>query len=161
AARAAWFGATLNRGQTCLAVRRCLVDRSVYSAFCAALRALAAESAPLPLALPAQAEQAERLLADALADGARALVGGPRPAAAPRGRCVPGGVSAAGPEMAVCREASFAPLLAVLPFDTLEAALEMDRQCSYALGASVFTRRPARAAELAERLRAGVVAVND
>jgi acyl-CoA reductase-like NAD-dependent aldehyde dehydrogenase len=29
AAKAAWFGATLNRGQTCLAVRRALVSRAV------------------------------------------------------------------------------------------------------------------------------------
>src|SRR5439155_21927028 len=34
AARAAWFGATVNRGQTCLASRRVLVQRDLYQAFC-------------------------------------------------------------------------------------------------------------------------------
>ena len=38
AARAAWFGATLNRGQTCIAVRRAFVHRSVYQAFCDLLK---------------------------------------------------------------------------------------------------------------------------
>ena len=33
AARAAWFGATINRGQTCIAVRRAFVHRSVYRPF--------------------------------------------------------------------------------------------------------------------------------
>src|SRR5262249_11009901 len=44
AARAAWFGATLNRGQTCLAVRRAFVQRPVYTAFAEALRELAARA---------------------------------------------------------------------------------------------------------------------
>src|SRR5262245_42114972 len=43
AAQAAWFGATLNKGQTCLAVRRIFVDRAVYPAFLDALRPLAAD----------------------------------------------------------------------------------------------------------------------
>jgi acyl-CoA reductase-like NAD-dependent aldehyde dehydrogenase len=160
AARAAWFGAVLNRGQTCLGVRRCLVQRPVYAAFCDALRGLAAGAAPAPLALPAQAEQASRLIDEALADGARLLCGEARPADPP-GAWTPTAVLDARPEMAVCREASFAPLCAVLPFDRLDDAVAMDRQCPYGLGASVFTRSRARAAELAGRLRVGAVTVND
>src|SRR5205807_6315887 len=57
AARAAWFGAVVNRGQTCLAVRRAFVQRPVYSAFCAALGELAAGALPLSLVLPSQVEQ--------------------------------------------------------------------------------------------------------
>jgi aldehyde dehydrogenase (NAD+) len=53
------------------------------------------------------------------------------------------------PEMGLCREALFAPVLAVLPFDTLEDALRMDARCPYALGASIFTRAPERAVRLA------------
>jgi aldehyde dehydrogenase (NAD+) len=63
--------------------------------------------------------------------------------------------------MALCREASFAPVMAVLPFDTLEEALRMEAECPYALGASVFTRRPERAEAWLGRLRTGSVAVND
>lgn len=42
AARAAWFGATLNRGRTCMAVRRAIVARPLFEAFANALRALPA-----------------------------------------------------------------------------------------------------------------------
>ena len=42
AARAAWFGATLNKGRTCMAVRRAIVARPLFEAFANALRALPA-----------------------------------------------------------------------------------------------------------------------
>src|SRR5262249_19581292 len=71
AARAAWFGATLNRGQTCLAVRRAFVQRPVYTAFCEALSELASRASPVHLTLPAQARLAEQLVHDALAGGGR------------------------------------------------------------------------------------------
>jgi acyl-CoA reductase-like NAD-dependent aldehyde dehydrogenase len=160
AARAAWFGATLNRGQTCLAVRRALVQRSLYPAFLDRLRPLVTAAPPVRLALPAQAEQAERLVEEALAEGAHLLHPAPAAPAEP-GLCPPRVVADARAEMALCQEASFAPLLAVLPFDTDDEALGMDAHCPYGLGASVFTRQPRRAAALAARLRTGMVAVND
>ena len=63
------------------------------------------------------------------------------------------------PDMDVCREATFAPVMAVLPFDTLEEALAMEARCPFALGASVFTRDLALAGRLASGLRAGTVSV--
>jgi acyl-CoA reductase-like NAD-dependent aldehyde dehydrogenase len=159
AARAAWFGALVNRGQTCVAARRAFVASAHYAAFCEELRRLAAGAAPRRLALPAQAEQAARLVAGAVADGGRLLT--PPGGALASDECRPEVVLDARPEMALCREASFAPLLAVLPFGTLDAALEMDARCPYALGASVFTASSRRADQLAARLRAGVVTVND
>jgi acyl-CoA reductase-like NAD-dependent aldehyde dehydrogenase len=158
AARAAWFGCTCNRGQTCIAVRRAFVPRSLYAAFCEALRSLAGQARPMPLTIAAQARHGRRLIDEALADGARLLV---EPAAADPGEMTPTVVIDARPVMSVCREASFAPVLAVLPYDTLEEAVAQDASCPYALGASVFTRSPARAQAVAARLRAGSVSVND
>lgn len=159
AARAAWFGATLNRGQTCIAVRRSLVHRSLYAAFVEALRDPAGNAPPMRLVMPGQVTQMRRLIEEALRDGARLLTSAP--GWDDPHECRPAVVVDARPEMALCREASFAPLLAVLPFDTLEEALAMDARCPYALGASVFTRRPVRATEIAARLRVGSVCVND
>jgi acyl-CoA reductase-like NAD-dependent aldehyde dehydrogenase len=153
AAQAAWFGATLNRGQTCLAVRRIFVQRAVYDPFCAALRELARQAKPAPLALPAQEQLAERLVREALNEGARPLLDG--------AAGMPGVVLDARPDMALCREASFAPIAAVLPFASLEEALRMDTQCPYALGASIFTRDAKRGLQLADQLRAGMIAFND
>src|SRR5262249_18712917 len=91
----------------------------------------------------------------------RLLDGGQPDADGDPAACRPMVVLDARPEMALCREATFAPVLAVLPYDTLEDALQMDAQCPYGLAASIFTRSTGRAEALAARRRAGMVAVND
>ena len=58
-------------------------------------------------------------------------------------------------------EATFAPRVAVLPFDTPDDALRLHAESPFALTAAVFTRDPARAQALAARLPVGVVTVND
>jgi acyl-CoA reductase-like NAD-dependent aldehyde dehydrogenase len=162
AARAAWFGATLNRGQTCLASRRVLVHRELYSAFIEALKTLAATAGPMALALDSQVQQAQRLVREAVAEGARVLETSPFADGNGAARvCRPTIVLEARPEMAICQEASFAPLMAVLPFETVEEALQIDAQCPYGLGTSIFTSTPERAARLAASLRVGMVAIND
>jgi aldehyde dehydrogenase (NAD+) len=65
------------------------------------------------------------------------------------------------PEMELCQVDSFAPIAAVIPFDTIEHALAMESACPMALGASIFTRDPSAAQKLATRLRAGSVSIND
>jgi acyl-CoA reductase-like NAD-dependent aldehyde dehydrogenase len=162
AARAAWFGATVNRGQTCIASRRAFVQRNCYHQFVEALRALVATGQPMNLALESQVEQAERLIDSARADRATVLT--PPGPSLPNGKstlCHPAVILNARPNMAICQEASFAPVLAVLPFDTEEEAGQLDAACPYALGAGIFTAATARAARLAASLRAGMVAVND
>src|SRR3569623_192731 len=77
AARAAWCGGTLNRGQTCIAVRRALVPRPLYAAYCDLVAPLCAAAAPCALALPSPAWQAQRLLDAAVAAGGRLLPPGP------------------------------------------------------------------------------------
>ena len=162
AARAAWYGATLNLGQTCLAVRRAFVHRSRYDAFLDALRPLASPARPEPLALMSQATQAERLVGEAVKCGAAVLASDELPTALdepPRFR--PTVLVGARPEMAICREASFAPLLAVIPFDVEDELLALAESCDLGLGASVFTASPRRAIKLAEQLLVGSVSVND
>ncbi|HLJ95503.1 MAG TPA: aldehyde dehydrogenase family protein, partial [Gemmataceae bacterium] len=159
---AAWFGATVNRGQTCLASRRILVHRRLYPDFTTALQSLVADAQPMRLALETQVKQAENLIRDALAGGARLLQTPGHTNGSGDPRVIPATVVLdARPEMAICQQASFAPLMAVLPFDTLEEALHMDAQCPYALGASVFTANPAGGLHLAGHLRAGMVTIND
>jgi acyl-CoA reductase-like NAD-dependent aldehyde dehydrogenase len=160
AARAAWFGSTINRGQTCIAVRRAFVQRAVYPAFVEAVRKHLAAAGPMRLALEGQVKQAERLLTDASARGGRLLA--PHATLVDDGRTIlPHVIADATPAMAVCREDCFAPLMAVLPFDELPDALAQNDECRYGLGSSVFTHDQHAATMIAEHLRTGSVAIND
>jgi acyl-CoA reductase-like NAD-dependent aldehyde dehydrogenase len=158
AARAAWFGMTVNRGQTCIAVRRAFVHRSRHAEFLDTLRPLVEKSSPMPLTLPSQGRQVDHFVEDALARGGKLLVD--RPAGREAG-CHPTVLIDATPEMAACREAAFAPVMAVLPFDDWEQAVAMERECPYALAASIFTADTVTARFLANELRAGAVTIND
>jgi acyl-CoA reductase-like NAD-dependent aldehyde dehydrogenase len=73
AVKAAWFGVTLNRGQTCIAVRRIFVQRTKYEAFEDAMRKLRPIVGPMELVTAGQVEQAERMIEDAVKRGARPL----------------------------------------------------------------------------------------
>jgi acyl-CoA reductase-like NAD-dependent aldehyde dehydrogenase len=157
AARAAWYGATLNAGQTCMASRRAFVHRDVVERFAAELRPLVEMAAPVRLVMPGQAEQARRLQKDAEGRGLQAARG----LAAGGAGTTPAVVFDATPDLALCREAAFAPLLAVLTFADTDQAVAMDRACPFGLTAAVFTADPRAAGGLAARLRVGAVVVND
>jgi acyl-CoA reductase-like NAD-dependent aldehyde dehydrogenase len=164
AARAAWFGSTINRGQTCIAVRRAFVHRAVYSAFVESLEKQLAAAGPMQLAMEGQVRQAERLVTDATARGGRVLtppISQLAPGDSPGANCLPHVIADATPDMAVCREDCFAPLMAVLPFDEVPDALRKNDKCRYGLGSSIFTKDKQVAAEIAEHLRTGMVAIND
>ena len=150
AARTVWYGATLNSGQTCIATRRAFVDRKVYDAFTAKLKSLAEKSNPVALQTPGQVEQMNRLIADAEQRGGTAFP-------APNGRCQPTVIANGTIEMAVCREASFAPLVAVIPCDSLDSMIERANSCEFGLASSVFSAQTTAIPEL----RVGGVVFND
>jgi acyl-CoA reductase-like NAD-dependent aldehyde dehydrogenase len=157
AAKAAWFGVSLNRGQTCIAVRRIFVQRERLEAFVSALRPLVrAES--VGLVLESQNAQAERLIEDAVKRGASVL--------ANRGCEGWDGVHPtfllnASPDAALCREACFAPVAAVVPFDTVEEAVAMAKQSPFGLSASIFSADAEGAEQLAALIPSGSVVIND
>ncbi|MFL5327527.1 MAG: aldehyde dehydrogenase family protein [Gemmataceae bacterium] len=162
AAKAAWFGMTLNRGQTCLAVRRIFVAKSIAPKFNAAMRHHLECAEPLKLATASQVRLMESLIQDAIAKNGDAA----KPtlcngwASDERG-AVPHIIFNATPEMAICQVDCFAPVAAVMEFNTIEQALDMESRCSFALGASIFTSDTKTAKHLASQLRAGMVSIND
>lgn len=159
AARGAWFGATANEGQACVGTRRAFVPRARLDAFVNVLTPLVEGASPVRLILPAQVELAGRLIADALEHGAHLIRREGQPLA--DGHVQPAALVQSAPDTLACREALFAPLLTVVPYDDIEQALAWDAQCPLALGASLFTADPMRALALSGRLRSGVVHVND
>ncbi len=161
AVKAVWYGVNLNRGQTCLAIRRTFVHRSRYAEFVERLRPLAATARPERLELMGQAVQAERLANDALAAGAESLSSASLSANDDPPRFPPTMLAGGSHTLAICNEASFAPISTVIPFDEEAALVSLVEASPFGLAASIFTADVAKAMSLAARLRVGSVSVND
>ena len=73
------------------------------------------------------------------------------------GPCVVDGVQ---PEMRLANEEIFGPVLSVMRADSLEAALEIGRNCPYGNGASIFTRDGYAAREFKQHFNAGMIGIN-
>ena len=168
AAKAAWLGVSINRGQTCIAVRRVFVQREKVDAFVAALRPLV-RAEPMGLVTEGQRTQAERLIEDAVTRGASVLANPerqrrgepPTPSLTLRVHLDPTFLLNVPADAAFCREACFAPVAGVIPFDTPEEAVSLARQSPFGLSASIFTADVAKAKEMAALIPSGSVIVND
>ena len=64
------------------------------------------------------------------------------------------------PDMRIAQEEVFGPVLAIMPFDDDEEAIEIANGTAYGLAAGVWTQSIKRALTMAERLEAGTVWVN-
>ena len=157
AARSAWYGLTLNKGQTCLAVRRIFVHADVAETFCDELRKHAAKSGPMRVLKESQVEQAERLLAEAVGLNTIAAPGTPGDR-----EFSPTVILNASPKLGVCNEAIFAPLAALMTFRTVEELIALNDECKFGLGCSLFSDgKFADGRMLVPRLKVGVVTGDD
>ncbi|TWT99666.1 Succinate-semialdehyde dehydrogenase [NADP(+)] GabD [Botrimarina colliarenosi] len=158
-----------NAGQVCVAPQRFYVHRDVYDAFVEAATPLVAAyrvgpganatSDIGPLINAAQRDRVERLLAEP--HGGRVLAGGKRPADRPKGFFFePTLVADVATDSALWREETFGPVLAVTPYDELDAAIADANALESGLAAFVFSHDLARATHAYERLEYGMVAVN-
>jgi aldehyde dehydrogenase (NAD+) len=161
--------ATALAGQKCTAARRVLVEQSIEAPLVERLAARISalrlgdptdpDTTLAPLVRPAAARNAEAAVAAAVAGGARIVA----QASTPEGEGLrsdaffPATLLTGG---AAWREEVFAPILAVEPVADREAAWQAANDVPYGLSAAVYTRTPAFAEEAAERLEAGVVAIN-
>ncbi|MEY7974464.1 aldehyde dehydrogenase family protein [Saccharomonospora xinjiangensis] len=160
AADAAVWGAFWNAGQACVGVERVYVHAAVYDEFVAKLTRLARDVRPGehygPMTMRSQLGVVRRHIADALARGGRALVGG---ADAVGDRYVRPTVLVDVPEDSVAvREETFGPTVTVTRVSDMDEAIEKANDSAYGLGSTVFSRR--RGMELARRLRTGMTAIN-
>jgi acyl-CoA reductase-like NAD-dependent aldehyde dehydrogenase len=158
-------------GQVCGAHTRILVARERYDEAVEAAAA-AADAIPYgdpfdpktvvgPLVAERQRDRVEGLVASALAEGARAVAGGSRPAHLPTGWYVaPTILADVHNDMRVAREEIFGPVLSFIPFDGEDDALRIANDSRYGLSGGVWTADPARGLSIARRMRTGSVAVN-
>jgi acyl-CoA reductase-like NAD-dependent aldehyde dehydrogenase len=63
-------------------------------------------------------------------------------------------------DMTIAREEIFGPVVSCIRYDTVEEAITIANDSDYGLSGSVWTQDIDRAAEIAGRIRTGVVAVN-
>ena len=58
-------------------------------------------------------------------------------------------------EMVIAREEIFGPVLCMIPYEEIEAAIEMANDTVYGLASGVYARDKAGALEIARKIRAG------
>jgi acyl-CoA reductase-like NAD-dependent aldehyde dehydrogenase len=109
---------------------------------------------------PRQIEVVERHLADAQSKGARVAAGGKRRTELEGNFFEPTLLVGATQQMAVMREETFGPLVAVMRVRDAEEALRLANDSHLGLNATVFGA-PEEAMALARRLESGQVIVND
>ncbi|MEW9806734.1 aldehyde dehydrogenase [Mesorhizobium sp. ZMM04-5] len=115
-----------------------------------------------PLVSEAARAKVMRLVDDAVASGARAVVGGRIPPAHNVGWFYePTILTGVTPDMAICREECFGPVAAICRVGDFDEAVRLANDTPFGLGASIFTTDLAEAHEAAERLEAGMVWVNN
>jgi aldehyde dehydrogenase (NAD+) len=164
AADAAIWGAFSNAGQTCAGVERVYVHERVYDEFleeitkqAKGIHAGAHTGAHFgPMTMPAQVEVVRRHVHDALAKGARPLLGG---ADSVGDRFVqPVVLTDVPPDSCAITEETFGPTMTVNKVRDMDEAVELANSTSYGLGSTVFSR--SRGPELARRIRSGMTAIN-
>lgn len=164
-------GACYNAGQSCCAVERVYVHRSLYNQFIeAAIPFLKAyvlgdprgdKTSMGPIAQPWHPEEIERQVQDALSKGARLVFGGKRVSVAGKGRFFEPTLLVDVPDNAnIMSKETFGPVVPVAAVDDDEQAVKLMNDDELGLTASVWTSDRDRAARLAERLEAGTVYMN-
>ena len=171
ASSAAVWGAFVNAGQACLSVERCYVHRSLYEPF---LKACIEKTKRLhvghgmdrdtdvgPMIHERQLRMVEAQVQDAVAGGARVLAGGSRSPELGKNFYKPTVLADVTHEMWIMREETFGPVLSVMAFGGDDEAVRLANDSEYGLAASVWTRDSARGENIARRIHAGTVMVND
>lgn len=64
-------------------------------------------------------------------------------------------------DMKIAQEEIFGPVLAVIPYDSVDEAIEMANDSIYGLASGVWTKDVNKAYDIARKLKAGVVWIND
>ncbi|SHM94900.1 aldehyde dehydrogenase (NAD+) [Chitinophaga jiangningensis] len=164
--------AFMNNGQACIAATRLLVPAAKMEEVKTLLRTAVANVKVGDPADPAtqvgpmiskkQFERVQGYIQLGIAEGATLLVGGPgQPAGLEEGNFVQPTVFVdVNNNMRIAREEIFGPVLSVIPYNTLEEAIEIANDTTYGLAAYVQGTDMAKAKKVAARLEAGRVAIN-
>ena len=162
----------LNSGQTCSALTRMLVPRErlpeaeqIAAAVAQALKVsdpFDPEANLGPLVSDAQRERVRGYIRKGVDEGAKLVAGGEDP---PEGRDTgyfvkPTVFSEVTPDMTIAQEEIFGPVLAMIPYDSEDEAIEIANNTVYGLAGGVWSGDPEHAKRVARRIRTGQVEIN-
>ncbi|KAJ6018829.1 hypothetical protein N7499_009989 [Penicillium canescens] len=157
-------------GQACITANRVYVQRGVYDQFADILvsrvkklrvgHGMDDKTTMGPLTVPAGVEKATRQVEDAKKHGAAVLTGGSKVDKLGGYYFEPTIIKNARSCMLITSEESFAPLLALYPFDTEDEAVQEANNTSMGLSSYFFTKNVDRTWRLLENLEAGMIGMN-
>ena len=155
-------------GQSCISTQRVLVHRSIIDEF---TDSLVKEVSTLVVGDPldeatevsalistSERDRVKSWVDDAVAAGATVACGGEIDNS---GVLVPTVLTNVTPDMEVCRNEVFGPVVAVAAYDTLDEAIRIANDTRYGLQAAIFTNRLADAMNAFQSLDFGGVLVNE
>jgi acyl-CoA reductase-like NAD-dependent aldehyde dehydrogenase len=171
AANAAAFYSMNNSGQVCISVERVYVEQQIYDSFVAKVlenvRAIRQGPPAGPgevevgaITMPGQIDIIEAHVRDARDKGASVIAGGRRRAG--EGRFYePTVLVNVDHTMQCMTEETFGPTLPIMRVGSVDEAVALANDSPYGLQASVYTKDMRKAEEIARRLEAGSVTIND
>ena len=155
-----------NAGQVCISTQRVFADRQIYADFLDALVAPAEAFSmgnPLdeavrmgPMIRASDADRVGEWISEAVAGGARVLVGGDHEGT----MHAPTVVADAKPDMKVSREELFGPAVAVSAFSDIDEAIAMANDSRFGLSAGIFTQNVDWAMRFAKEVESGNLHIN-
>lgn len=154
-------------GQVCTSVQIVLAHHRISTGVSERLANLAAQTPygdPAdpdtitgPMISVAAAETAHNSVQNALVDGARLLAGGERD----RAVIAPTVIADAAPNSELLTREMFAPLVSIVPYNTLSEAIAHINRTPYGLATGIYTDRLEKAFEAARTIRVGSVHINN
>ena len=156
------WGALTMSGQNCASVERVYVENSVKKALTDKIVAVVKglkESDVGPLATSTQRALVAKHVDDAKEAGARVLCGGE---VGEKGYAyAPTVMDVDSDDSALMKDETFGPVIPIAGVENVDEAITRANASRYGLTASIWTKKTRRGEELARRLRAGVVTVNN
>ena len=160
-----------NAGQTCVCSNRLYVQSGVYDEFVAKFSAKVATAKvgngfedgvnQGPLIEEAALQKVERHVADAVAKGARLMVGGKRLQGQASAQFFePTVVADATADMLCAKEETFGPFAPVFKFETEQEAVDAANNTEFGLASYFYSRDIGRIYRVAEALEYGMVGIN-
>ncbi|RDK85264.1 NAD-dependent succinate-semialdehyde dehydrogenase [Marinirhabdus gelatinilytica] len=156
-----------NTGQSCIAGKRLLLEKSIAEEFTKKLLLKVRElksGDPMDeqtyigtLAREDLASELEDQVTKSIDQGAKLLLGGKRQGA----YFEPTVLGDVTPKMTVFKEETFGPALAITTFEDVDKAIELSNDSKFGLGVSIFTKDTHAAEKIAYRFDEGAVFINE